>query len=279
MSSRITLLFQALKTFVFIPQSVITFSIMPPSFLSLLQSLLVLFVFLHCGSSLVHTDKLIFSPSLYILFSLITFVVCFVLQLSDRNIENQSASQQRNQITLPTSDGPLVVPQTAFLEIPWVFLHCPADCDSIIYQMRPKFCVFSKGRTGCEGLAHKAWIDEQEGKAGSVPVAVFVTRVPPGEVSRALCQEQPVLQDKGSLCSQGRGSAAVGLDLCGEEEAQPRQTMANMLWRNIAPLNQYRNALLFVLLPAGISFTCLWGADLFQDLSVRLEILVNICVW
>lgn len=222
MSSRITLLFQALKTFVFIPQSVITFSIMPPSFLSLLQSLLVLFVFLHCGSSLVHTDKLIFSPSLYILFSLITFVVCFVLQLSDRNIENQSASQQRNQITLPTSDGPLVVPQTAFLEIPWVFLHCPADCDSIIYQMRPKFCVFSKGRTGCEGLAHKAWIDEQGGKAGSVPVVVFVTPGPPwggvpGSVSgtaRAAGQGQPVLPGEGQRCCgpgfvwRGGGSAS-----------------------------------------------------------------------
>lgn len=169
MSSRITLLFQALKTFVFIPQSAITFRIMLLSYL--LQSLLVVFVFLHCGSSLVHTDKLNFSPSLCILFSFITFVVCFIQHFSGWNIESQSASLQRTQIILPTSHGPLLVPQTAFLEIPWVFLHCPADCNKNICQMRFKFCVFSKGWPVCEGLAHKAiqpWINEHKWKAARV---------------------------------------------------------------------------------------------------------------
>lgn len=156
MSSRITLLFQALKTFVFIPQSVITFRVMLPPFLSLLQSLLLLLVFLHCGSSPVPTDKLIFSPSLCIFFSFITFVACFILQFPGWKIENQSASLQRNQIALATSDGPLQVPETACLEIPWVSPHCPAGCNMIISQMRSKLCVFSKDWTGCEGSAHRA---------------------------------------------------------------------------------------------------------------------------
>lgn len=34
---------------------------------------------------------------------------------------------------------------------------------------------------------------------------------------------------KDSLCTEGDGSAAVCLDLYGEEEAQPCQTIANML--------------------------------------------------
>lgn len=34
-----------------------------------------------------------------------------------------------------------------------------------------------------------------------------------------------------------------------------------------------------VVLQTVISFTCLWIADLFQDLSVILKIMVNIWVW
>lgn len=219
----------------------------------LLQSLLVVFVFLHCGSSLVHTDKLHFSPSLCLLFSFITFVVCFIQQFSGWNIENQSASLQRNQITLPTSDGPLLVPQTAFLEIPWVFLHCPADYNKIICQMRFKFFVFSKDWTVCEGLAYKAiqpWINEQKLKAATV-LWWELLRVVGACLSHSPCpelgnnswweywlREYLVLRGVKAVCAQGGGgSAAVCLDLYGKEQAQPRQTIANMLWRNIASLN------------------------------------------
>lgn len=144
----------------------------------------------------------------------------------------------------------LAVPQTAFLEIPWIYLHCPADCNKIICQMWFKFCVFSKGWPVCEGLAHGAiqpWINEHKWKAARVPwwgnCCAWPGRVcHPAlswEPSRGICvREYLGLRGVKALCAQrGGGSAAVCLDLYGEEEAQPGQTIANMLWRNIASLN------------------------------------------
>lgn len=45
--------------------------------------------------------------------------------------------------------------------------------------------------------------------------------------------------NKASLCLHQRGgrSSAVRLDLYGEEEVQFHKTIANRLWRNIAPLS------------------------------------------
>lgn len=70
----------------------------------------------------------------------------------------------------------------------------------IIYQMRSRFCVFSEGWAGCEGLAHKAiqpWMNEHEAKAVTVrlwevwPVCVCHTACPrAGEAARLVCARE-----------------------------------------------------------------------------------------
>lgn len=57
------------------------------------------------------------------------------------------------------------------VEFSWVFPHCSAECNMIIYYMRSKFWLFSKGWTSCECLTRKAiqhWINEH--KLKPVPV-------------------------------------------------------------------------------------------------------------
>lgn len=81
MSSRITLLFLALKTFVFIPQAVITFSIILPFSVPIAISFFFS-EFLQHGSSLSYMGKLIFCPSLFIFFIHYCFF-SFILVLED----------------------------------------------------------------------------------------------------------------------------------------------------------------------------------------------------
>lgn len=102
--------------------------------------------------------------------------------------------------------------------------------------------MFSEDRSGCEGLAHKAiqpWIDEHKLKAATAPLrgsaergsCVFVTLPRAGEPLGVVCAEGcSVLRGMKAACAQrAAGSAAVCLYLYGEEEAQPRQTIANLL--------------------------------------------------
>lgn len=147
MSSTITLLFQARKTFVFIPQSVITFSIFLPPFLSLLQSLLFFSEFLHCGFSLSYTDKLIFSPSLFIFSYSLLFHLLYPCSLRLKCGEPDSDSLQRNQIVPPTSDGLLPVPEIAFFFF-WSFLRYTI-CSSTKWDQ--SFGSFQKVRFATSG--------------------------------------------------------------------------------------------------------------------------------
>lgn len=116
MSSRITLLFLALKTFVFIPQAVITFSIILPFSVPIAISFFFLWISAAWLLSLLHGQINFLSFPVYFFYPLL-FLLLHSCSQRLKYGKPDSASLQRNQIVLPTSDGLLPVPGIVVLDM------------------------------------------------------------------------------------------------------------------------------------------------------------------